>query len=109
MLRYDFGPNTLIDFGIRYARRSGDLYDVDYNTNGVTGRTTAVDRPTESRFRTLLGVRHDFDSHLTARFGFGWEGVRNFNFVAGDDANQWLAEAGFTYRFGPDLGIGRQR
>ncbi|HKX11646.1 MAG TPA: capsule assembly Wzi family protein [bacterium] len=107
-MRYDFGPHTLIDFGIRYGRRSGDLYDVDYDTNGVAGRTTAVDRPTESRFRTLLGVRHVFDSHLTARFGFGWEGVKNFNFVAGDDANQWLAEAGFTYRFGPDLGIGRQ-
>ncbi len=108
MLRYDFSPNTLIDFGIRYGRRSGDLYDVDYDTNGVAGRTTAIDRPTETRFRTMVGVRHDFDRHLTARVGFGWEGVRNFNFVAGDDANQWLAEAGFTYRFSPDLGIGRQ-
>jgi len=109
LLRYDFRPDTLVDFGLRLARRSGDLYEVDFDSNGVTGRQDAVDRPAESRLRTWIGVRHEFDSHLTARFGFGWEGVRNLNFVAGDDANQWLAEAGFTYRFGPELGIGRSR
>lgn len=109
LLRYDFSPETLIDFGVRYARRNGDLYDVDYDSNGVGGRSTLVDRPVESRVRAWVGLRHEFDSHLMARFGFGWEGVKNLNFSAGDDANQWLAEAGFTYRFAPDLGIGRQR
>ncbi|MCE9625934.1 MAG: capsule assembly Wzi family protein [Deltaproteobacteria bacterium] len=108
-MKYDLSFDTLLSFGLRFARRSGDLYLVNYSSDQVEGSSTTVDRPTETRVRTTAAVRHQFNSHLVARLGVGFEGVHNFNFRKSDDAFQWLGEAGLTFYFKPYLGLGRSR
>ena len=108
-MKYDLSFDTLLSLGLRFARRSGDIFVANYDDGGVADSTLRLDRPTETRLRTTVAVRHRFNSRVVARLGVGVEGVHNFNFAQSDDAFQWLGEAGLTFYFKPNLGIGRSR
>ncbi|MFO1463711.1 MAG: capsule assembly Wzi family protein [bacterium] len=107
-VNYDLGRDTLLGAGLRFARRSGDIYLASENDDGIGDGTLRIDRPIETRFRATAGLRHRFNPRVVARLGLGIEQVHNFNFRANDDQTQWLGEAGLTYYFQSRLGVGRR-
>jgi len=75
-------------------------YEVsDSDTYLSTGDEILVttDNAAEKRVRGLLHVDHRFSKGFSVRGNVGYERVINFNFVQGDDRNDFLVEGGLSF------------
>ncbi|HCU24758.1 MAG TPA: hypothetical protein DF383_07055 [Deltaproteobacteria bacterium] len=104
-VKYDLTPKTLLALKFRFAQRSGDIYEVDDDTDSVE---KILSRPKETRYLGMFALRRRLNRHFTLRAGLGVEGVRNVNFQEGDKQTQWLGEFGFTYHFRPHFSVHRK-
>ncbi len=81
-------------------------YDwADSNTYSLTGTssTVLVNNPQEKRIRDIIEVRHDINSFISLKCMAGYEKVSRFNFVSGDNRNNFLGEVGLNFHFGDRL------
>ena len=101
------------DLFLRYSHwfsvRSNLALECFYTTRGETGRVTvdaagqfdpngtlqALERKFALRAFWALPVYRDWDANLM----YGWETIKNFNLVAGDDRTNQLLRLDFNYRY----------
>lgn len=91
---WDVNPKTLLDVNFFYEVSDSD----DYLFLGSSIRRSQ-DNPAETRLRWILNFQQQFNNRFTLLGRFGYERVHNFNYVSGDNRNQFLVEVGLTFNF----------
>lgn len=93
---WDINPANLLTFNAAFESRSGDLWGVN------PGFTFVViqNNPSENRYRGAVEWLHRFTSFpLDVKLQAAYERVNNFNFVSGDNRNNFLGALTFQFNF----------
>lgn len=94
---YDYSPNLWFSFGTQYELRDGDqlaqVFDPDRRI------VTLLDRPDESRIGFRAEALYKFKQPCDLMLEFGYDHINSFNFIEGDNRNDFLFRAGFRFYF----------
>ncbi|MCP5468658.1 MAG: hypothetical protein H7A32_05255 [Deltaproteobacteria bacterium] len=95
-LRWDSTKHDLFTFAAAYESRSNDLFvgvaEPEFHFEKLEDRTD------ERRYRGSFHWQHEvIDFPLRLWTQFSYERVSNFNFVSGQDRNNFLAQVGFKF------------
>lgn len=96
--RWDINPQNLLSFQAAFENRSSDIWAID--TVVINGKTNlvgdffkVVDNPDERRYRLVSEWQHRLlNDAMLLRLRAGYERATAFNFVAGNDRNNFLGE-----------------
>lgn len=96
---WDVNPENLLTFHVDFENRSADIWGVNGITNSdgqfeIQGRFfKVIDNPDERRYRLAAEWLHRLPKDvLWLKLGLGYERVQNFNFLAGNDRNNFLGQ-----------------
>jgi hypothetical protein len=76
-------------------RVDSDIYS---GGGSAVGRIKTTDGPPEIRFRTLFSASHALSNLWTLSGSLGYERIKDFNFIRGDDKNGFLAQVSMDFR-----------
>ncbi|MBI5299582.1 MAG: hypothetical protein HY877_04730 [Deltaproteobacteria bacterium] len=91
-VRYDFAPTYYWQhqLGFVWEERDSDLYSIP-----IIHKT--VENPAETRFRWWAGCRWRSTEAFEIALRAGYERVQQFNFIPGDDRNNFLTDIKLTW------------
>ncbi len=97
-LNWDVSPNHLFKFLFAYEDRSADQYTVP---SDVFEFVKTVNNPNEYRYRGVVQYLHRVEGFpLKLTVNFGYEHVNNFEFIGGNNRNNFLGD--FALEFNLD-------
>jgi len=98
-VNWDVDPSNLLSFHGAFESRSSDLWTV-VDPGGEFIFTKVADGPEERRLRGRVEWLHRVQGFpLQVRAQLAYERAQNFNFVAGNDRNNFLGEVGLRFEF----------
>ncbi len=97
-LHWDVDPSNLLAFQAAFENRSSDIWSI--NSVTINGKVNlvgdffkVVDNPDERRYRLVSEWQHRlFSDAMLLRLRAGYERATAFNFIAGNDRNNFLGE-----------------
>lgn len=96
LLSQALGADTKITNDFVIERVDSALY---FAVNASTGRVKFATGIPEDRFRNTIKVSRRWNDRWDTDFAFGYERVRNFNFITGASTNNFLGDIFIRYRF----------
>jgi len=102
---WDINPNNLLTFQVAFENRSSDIWDI--NSEIINGKVNLVgnffkvqDNPDERRYRFMTEWQHRLLSDaMRVQVRAAYERATAFNFVAGNDRNNFLGEVNLQFNF----------
>ena len=97
----ELSEKQLVKSSLRYERRSGDTLSQTENPDSTHRHLTLVTSgPTESRIGWDIGGSYKFRDSMHIGLNLGYERVSSFNFVSGNDRNDFLGTISLEWKPG---------
>lgn len=87
--------NAALDWQFAFEHLDSDLYADDLSR----GRFVVNNGTPEYRVRNIVGLKREFTHFLSGHINFGYEYVKNFNFVQDDSRNHFFVLTQFNWNF----------
>lgn len=97
-LNWDVNSKNILSWLLSYEGRSNDTWTADNTSDFNLVKVQSF--PIENRYRVGTTWLHRFEPFpLDVKLNASYERVNNFNFAAGDDLNNYLAQISFQFNF----------
>jgi hypothetical protein len=92
-LEKKFSPEFSLSYDFAFEKIDSNIHISGAGNNP----DTVIDQPAEKRFRNIVGFSYSWTKRFNTKLKVGYERVNGFDFIPGDNINNWMAYVNFNY------------